>query len=478
VTDLAARLAAAQDRLRAATAGTAAEPAAAALVARLAEPPRVALVGTVKAGKSTLLNGLLGQHAAPTDSGERTLVVTWYRHGVTYRALVERHDGDVRQVPMRRTARGTEPDLAGVDLRAVRRLVVEWPAPLLRRVTLVDTPGLDSLTAEVSARTEHLLEDDGDAPEVDALLVVTPHVHPRDVRLLAAFQDRLAGAAAPGHSIAVLSRADDVAGGAPAAMDAAAQAARRLVDEAHLGRFCQAVVPVAGLLAEGSATADEPLVDALRALAGHAPAELDRLLRSADALDAAGYGAAVRAVGMFGVGVAVELLRREARTASSALVAALSRASGIRAVAELLDHRIVGRADVLRLRALLAGLRAVGRTADPPTAAALARLEEELAAGAHELVEHQLVTALRREALPVDEAEAAEIERLLDDPVAPLWARLGLSEDPGAEAVRAHLAAAISRWSGHAAHPLATAPRRQVAEAVRRSLEALAAAGG
>ena len=47
---------------------------------RLKEPLRLALAGMVKAGKSTLLNAMLGEQIAPTDAGECTRVVTWYRY--------------------------------------------------------------------------------------------------------------------------------------------------------------------------------------------------------------------------------------------------------------------------------------------------------------------------------------------------------------------------------------------------------------
>ncbi|SUA48521.1 Predicted GTPase [Nocardia africana] len=48
---------------------------------RLDQPLRVALAGQLKAGKSTLLNALVGQDIAPTDATECTRMVTWYRHG-------------------------------------------------------------------------------------------------------------------------------------------------------------------------------------------------------------------------------------------------------------------------------------------------------------------------------------------------------------------------------------------------------------
>ncbi len=48
---------------------------------RLNQPIRIALAGTLKAGKSTLVNALVGENIAPTDATEATRIVTWFRHG-------------------------------------------------------------------------------------------------------------------------------------------------------------------------------------------------------------------------------------------------------------------------------------------------------------------------------------------------------------------------------------------------------------
>ena len=61
-------------------------------LARLDEPLRVAIAGKVKAGKSTLLNALVGEQVAPTDAGECTRVVTWYRDGPSPRITVQPTD--------------------------------------------------------------------------------------------------------------------------------------------------------------------------------------------------------------------------------------------------------------------------------------------------------------------------------------------------------------------------------------------------
>ena len=57
------------DRACADAAGVAGPAVAGPLRAALAEPLRVAVVGRVKAGKSTLVNALVGRRIAPTRAG-------------------------------------------------------------------------------------------------------------------------------------------------------------------------------------------------------------------------------------------------------------------------------------------------------------------------------------------------------------------------------------------------------------------------
>jgi ribosome biogenesis GTPase A len=128
---------------------------------RLDEPLRVALAGTLKSGKSTLLNALVGEEIAPTDATECTRVVTWFSGSAGPRIELT-HDGGRRtSLPVRRTDGRLRLDLGSVTADRVERVEVGWPSSLLDQYTLVDTPGTASNSHDVSARTLAFLTPGG-----------------------------------------------------------------------------------------------------------------------------------------------------------------------------------------------------------------------------------------------------------------------------------------------------------------------------
>src|SRR5690606_19058509 len=169
---------------------------------RLDEPLRVALAGSIKAGKSTLLNALVGQDIAPTDATECTRLVTWYRHGGAPGVDAVAVDGAVAPVPVRRGggAHGLTFDLSAPAWNRpgpheVDHLEVRWPAATLAGLTLVDTPGTSSLSREVSRRTARLLAPEADerdpvpVPGADAVVYLLRRLDAADMDLL----ERLGG---------------------------------------------------------------------------------------------------------------------------------------------------------------------------------------------------------------------------------------------------------------------------------------------
>jgi predicted GTPase len=68
---------------------------------RIDAPLQVAIAGKVKAGKSTLLNAMVGEMVAATDAAECTKLVTWYQY-----AAVTAGWSSTWTVPRSRTSTG------------------------------------------------------------------------------------------------------------------------------------------------------------------------------------------------------------------------------------------------------------------------------------------------------------------------------------------------------------------------------------
>ena len=101
----------------------------------------MAIAGKVKAGKSTLLNALVGECVAPTDASECTRVVTCYRNSHVYRVTAMPYVGDPIELRFRRTEQQLEFTLGEHRADEIQYVDVEWPSERLRDVVLIDTPG-------------------------------------------------------------------------------------------------------------------------------------------------------------------------------------------------------------------------------------------------------------------------------------------------------------------------------------------------
>ncbi|BAS10721.1 isoniazid-induced protein IniC [Arthrobacter sp. Hiyo4] len=193
------------------------DPAAAAALEtyarRLSEPLRLAVAGMVKAGKSTLLNAIIGEEIAPTDTGECTRIVTWYRYGHTPRITAYPVAGEPHILPLKRVDGRLVFVLGNARAEDTERLVVEWPSPALRELTLIDTPGIASLSEDVSARSTDFLIPVDAPSEADAIIYLMRHMHASDLRFLESFRDTEAGRSGTVNALAVLSRADEIGAG-------------------------------------------------------------------------------------------------------------------------------------------------------------------------------------------------------------------------------------------------------------------------
>jgi dynamin family protein len=445
-----------------------------AVLDRLDEPLRVAIAGKVKAGKSTLLNALVGEELAPTDAGECTKIVTWYRDGITYRATLEPKTGEPQQVPFTRDGGAINIALGGYAAEDVDRLVVEWPSASLRQITLIDTPGIASLSHDVSARTFAFLTPGEDqVTPADAVLYLMRHLHSSDINFLEAFHDEEFSQATPVNAVAVLSRADEIGVGRIDSMASAQRIARRYRHDEKVRKLAQTVVPVAGLLAQSGATLREAEYKALDAIASASKEESDALFLSADRfvqgvtpipLSQMEREHLLDRLGMFGVRLSVALIRQGAAPNATTLSTELVRRSGLVELREVLLSQFAQRRDVLKARSALLALESVLHEHPLPGTNVLATELERITSAAHEFAEIRLLNALRAGSVKVKAQEAAEMERLLGAEGNALNTRLDLPPDAEVSEIRRALQNAIGRWQRRAESPMSS---REVADAAR-----------
>ncbi|MGW4364465.1 dynamin family protein [Nocardia takedensis] len=468
------------------------EPRARALLAdcarRLAEPLRVALAGSLKAGKSTLLNSLVGQDIAPTDATECTRVVTWYRHGSTPAVTAHARDGATANVVVRReSVGGLTFDLealrwSGGFAREVDHLEVDWPAAALAHTTIIDTPGTSSLSRDISRRTSRLLTPDADdelsLPGADAVVYLLRRLDATDIDFL----ERV-GAPADGGGplgvIGVVSRADEIGAGRIDALHSAREVAARFAGELERTGLCQAVIPVAGLLAFAAATLRQQEFAAFQALAGVPVEELaaamlsvDRFARPDIALPVPPADRARLAdrFGMFGIRMAVTLIRLGVRD-SATLAAELTERSGVDELRAVLDVQFAQRADQLKAHSALSALAKV-LAAHPGTAAdRLMPRVRTLSADVHGFAELRLLGRLRTDELTLPPPDLAELHRLIGGSGIATHLRLGLPPDASPAIRREQAVAAVRKWRGRAGHPLADQFTRSACLVAARSAE-------
>lgn len=451
---------------------------------RINEPLRVAIAGRVKAGKSTLLNALVGERLAPTDAGECTRIVSWYRRGPGYDVRARLYHGGWQDLRFRRDDGALEIELGLLTPAEIERLEVAWPSSRLDRMTLIDTPGLASLDDHSSARTRDFLalEDEERQSDADAVIYLMRHMHRRDAEFLEAFYDTTVVGASPVNAIGVLSRADEIGAGRLDALDSAAAIAERYRSDERIRALCATVLPVAGLIAETGATLEEREAAALRDLAALPEDDLRRLLISVDRFRESSVTDLLvetrewllQRLGLFGVRLAVQLIRSGEATSAVDLSQRLIRVSGLDQLRELLETHFTTRAQALKGRTALSGLRSCARELQEVDSAGASRLLAEIErveSSTHAFAELRLLHMVLTGTIQLNDEERQEIGRLIGEGSPAV--RAGCDSDADAEAIKQAVLAGIARWRQRAANPLIDRQTADAFEIAARSYEGI-----
>jgi len=451
---------------------------------RLNQPIRIALAGTLKAGKSTLVNALVGEEIAPTDATEATRIVTWFRHGPTPKVTANHRGGRRSNVAIVRDPadKGLTFDFADLDPDDVVDLDVDWPAAELIDTTIIDTPGTSSLSRDVSERTLQLLVPEDGVPRIDAVVFLLRTLNASDIALLKQIGELVGGSAGALGVIGVASRADEIGAGRIDAMMSAKDVAKRFTAEMNSTGICQAVVPVSGLLALTARTLRQSEFVALQKLAGVDAADLNKAMLSVDrfvredsalAVDAATRAALLDRFGMFGIRISIAVLRAGV-TDSVGLADELLERSGLIALRDVIDQQFAQRSDLLKAHTALLSLRRFVQNNPIYATQFIIADIDPLLADTHAFEELRLLSQLHSRPTTLTDEEMASLRRIIGGSGTDTASRLGLQPDAPYDGPRAAFAAA-QRWRRRAEHPLNDPFTTRACRAAVRSAEAMVA---
>jgi len=126
------------------------------LLRRARYPMEVAITGQFSSGKSTFLNALLTKDILPTGITPVTSKVNFINYGQEYKLKVTYKSGAQEYHGVENIAKFTDQRLSVED---IKYLTIYAPMEILKDISFVDTPGLNSLSEDDTATTRKVLRD-------------------------------------------------------------------------------------------------------------------------------------------------------------------------------------------------------------------------------------------------------------------------------------------------------------------------------
>jgi len=264
------------------------------LSTRVDKPLRVAIVGIMKAGKSTLMNALVKEKLVFTGNVETTYTVSWFKYGEkpSLRIVFRQTDKDKQAGKKPESLNATFEDLEKwtVRLKAkenpqindVAYIEIYYPNEILKTLELIDTPGLcssynldakntlDFLGVKSAAEAKELDRiTQKEASLADAIIYAfTRSAGDTDQKLLSQFHGNSLENSSPINALGVYTRSDfswePDTGKSP--VEIARQITDRTMHHPEMKRMLYATLPVSAKPVEGLVLLTENEWDYLKGL--------------------------------------------------------------------------------------------------------------------------------------------------------------------------------------------------------------------
>ena len=342
---------------------------------RMKQPMRVAIVGLIKAGKSTMMNALLGETVVATGTIEATFNVNWLRYGPT--ASLRVHFKENRP-PETRSLEDLERLTRRSDeyrdyLLSISYIEVFYPNAILQILNLIDTPGLASVYRDDSQGTIEFLKLHGpeltkttkqEASNADAVLYLFSHsIAAGDKAIVEMFQGPMMGHASPINSIGVLTKVDAFWPDCDDALEGGHEIVERLQnDHPQLRRLFYSIEPMCGLLAWGAQTLTNEEFETLKQLAALPEGRFQKILNDAERFTTREYpdvpisltrrAAVLDRLGQYGIWHSYHILKAEVNDKQRLTEKLLSH-SGLEKLKNLILAHFGNRAYLIKLDAAL-----------------------------------------------------------------------------------------------------------------------------
>lgn len=460
---------------------------------RLHQPMRVAIVGLIKAGKSTLMNALLGEQVVATGTVEVTFNINWFKYAPNSSIIV--HFKDKRPSITTSIA-----ELQALTLRAqenqdyllsIKYIEVKYPNEILKTFNLIDTPGLDSFYEADSDNTKDFLQLHGEeltaitqkeAANADAVMYLfSQGISLTGKDIMETFAGSTNGTT-PINAIGVLTKVDNYWSDYDEPMEGATKIVSRLSEHPQVKRLFYNISPICGLLASGVQTLTDEEWKVLQELAQVPPDFLKSKLKVQERFTEREYPEIPvspskrqllwQKLGQYGVWLTCSLIRQGISDLKT-LKTELLKSSGVPELKNLIISHFGHRAFLIKLNTALQDINlAYFQQRDKLPEIAREILEkivgefEQIEANDSGFAEFKVLRDYYDKKLDFDEAETEQLLQITGEYGTDISSRLGLKESCSQQDKIAMALKRMHYWQERASDYLGTEPNSIAAASI------------